>query len=149
MGIRIATTSDVATGAREDPAGPVRTDPHFHTLTPGDMVFTTLRDIDSISTPDNQQFSVTMNSYLVDPTSSYMLVSKIKPCRSKYIPVHPTSRSDPSQSVQSPATCVESIRDALCIRGFSVDLESHVSRPQCEFYYGDLRVQVEEPLYLV
>ena len=28
------------------------------------------------------------NSYLVDPASSYMLVSKIKPCMSKYIPRH-------------------------------------------------------------
>lgn len=27
-------------------------------------------------------------SYLVDPASSYMLVSKIKPCMSKYIPRH-------------------------------------------------------------
>ena len=26
--------------------------------------------------------------YLVDPASSYMLVSKIKPCMSKYIPRH-------------------------------------------------------------
>ena len=57
----------------------MRTDPHCHTLAPGDMVPTTLRDIGSISTPDTQQFSVTMNSYLVDPASSHMLVSKIKP----------------------------------------------------------------------
>ena len=130
MAIRIPTTSAVATGAREDLAGPVRTDPHCHTLTPGDVVPTTLRGTGSISTPDNQQFAVTMNSYLVNTTSSDMLVSKIKPCMSKYIPVHPTSRSDPSQYVQSPATCVESSRDARCIRGFSVDLASHVSRPQ-------------------
>ena len=27
-------------------------------------------------------------SYLVDPASSHMLVSKIKPCMSKYIPLH-------------------------------------------------------------
>ena len=30
--------------------------------------------------------SVTMISYLVDPASSHMLVSKIKPCMSKYKP---------------------------------------------------------------
>ena len=29
-----------------------------------------------------------LNSYLVDPASSHMLVSKIKPCMSKYIPLH-------------------------------------------------------------
>ena len=28
--------------------------------------------------------SLTNDSYLVDPASSYMLVSKIKPCKSKY-----------------------------------------------------------------
>ena len=82
------------------------------------------------STPDTQHYSVTMNNHLVDPASSYMLVSKIKPCMSKYIPLHPTSRSDPSQSVQYPATCVESILDALCNRGVSVDVASCVSRPQ-------------------
>ena len=30
----------------------------------------------------------TINSYLVDPASSHMLVSKIKPCMSKYILLH-------------------------------------------------------------
>ena len=129
MGICISTISSVATGAREGPAGPVRTEPHYHTLALGDVVPTTLRDIGSISTPDAIQFSVTTNSYLVDPANSYILVLKIKPCMCKYIPVHPTSTSDPSQSVQSPATCVESIRGALCIRGFSVDVASRISRP--------------------
>ena len=62
MAIRIPTTSAVATGAREDPAGPVPTDPRCHTLIPGDVVPTALRGIGSISNPDNQQFSVTMNS---------------------------------------------------------------------------------------
>ena len=99
MGIRIPTTSSVATGAQEGPVRPVRTDPHCHTLAPGNVVPTTLKDIGSIFTLDNQQFLVTMNSYLVDRTSSYMLVSKIKPCMCKYIPLHPTSRSDPLQSV--------------------------------------------------
>jgi hypothetical protein len=28
------------------------------------------------------------DSYLVDPASSHMLVSKIKPCMSKYKPLH-------------------------------------------------------------
>ena len=28
------------------------------------------------------------NSYLVDPASSHMLVSKIKPCMSKHRPLH-------------------------------------------------------------
>jgi hypothetical protein len=28
------------------------------------------------------------NSYLVDPASSHMLVSKIKPCMSKYKQIH-------------------------------------------------------------
>ena len=31
---------------------------------------------------------VASNSYLVDPASSHMLVSKIKPCMSKYILLH-------------------------------------------------------------
>ena len=45
------------------------------------------------------------------------------------------SRSDPSRSVQSPATRVGSIRDTLCTvcsRGFSVDVASRVSRLQRE-----------------
>ena len=29
-----------------------------------------------------------LNSYLVDPASSYMLVSKTKPCMSKYKPIY-------------------------------------------------------------
>ena len=29
-----------------------------------------------------------LTSYLVDPASSHMLVSKIKPCMSKYKPLH-------------------------------------------------------------
>ena len=103
-GIRIPTTISVTTGAREGPTGPVRTDPHCHTLAPGDVVPTTLRDVGTISTLDTQHYSV----------------------------IIPTSRSDPSQSVQSPATCLESTRDALCSRGFSVDVASRVSRPQRE-----------------
>jgi hypothetical protein len=31
-----------------------------------------------------QSFQVSKDSYLVDPASSHMLVSKIKPCMSKY-----------------------------------------------------------------
>ena len=31
---------------------------------------------------------VSGSSYLVDPASSHMLVSKIKPCMSKYTPLH-------------------------------------------------------------
>jgi hypothetical protein len=31
---------------------------------------------------------VAYGSYLVDPASSHMLVSKIKPCMSKYTPLH-------------------------------------------------------------
>ncbi|KAH8922004.1 hypothetical protein BT69DRAFT_273901 [Atractiella rhizophila] len=31
---------------------------------------------------------VTSDSYLVDPASSHMLVSKIKPCMSKYKQIH-------------------------------------------------------------
>ena len=101
VGIRIPpTTSPVTTGTRERPARPLRTVPHCHTLAPGGVVPTTLRDIGSISTPDTQHYSVTINSYLVDTASSYMLVSNIKPCMYNYIPLHPTSRSDPSQSVQ-------------------------------------------------
>jgi len=126
--IRLSTTSSVATGVQEGPAGPVRTDPHCHTLAPGDVVPTTLMDIGPISSTYTLPLSVTMNNYLVGPANSYMLVSKIKPYISKCIPLHPTSRSDPSLSVQSPATCVESIRDALYIRGFSVDVAFHVNR---------------------
>ena len=44
----------------------------------------------------------------------------------------PASRSDPSRSIQSPAPRVESIRDDLCSRDFSVDVASRVSRPQRE-----------------
>ncbi len=33
-------------------------------------------------------YLITIYSYLVDPASSHMLVSKIKPCMSKYIPLH-------------------------------------------------------------
>ena len=102
VGIRIHTPSSVAPGAREGPTGPLRTDPHCHTLAPGDVVPATLRYVGTISTPDTQHYSVTI----------------------------PTSRSDPSQSVQSPATHVESIQDTLCSRGFSVDVASHISRPQ-------------------
>ena len=44
----------------------------------------------------------------------------------------PASRSDPSRSVQSPATRVENIRGALCSRGFSIAVASRVGRPQWE-----------------
>ena len=64
----------------------------------------TLRDIGTISTLDTQHSSVTISA----------------------------SRSDPPRSVQSPATCVESIRDALCSKGFLIDVASRVSRPQRE-----------------
>ena len=104
VGIRIPTTSSVTTGVLEGPTGPVRTDHHCPTLTPGDLVPTTLRDVGTISTPDTEHSSV----------------------------IIPASRSDQSRSVQSPAARVESIRDALCSRGFSVDVASRVSRPQRE-----------------
>ena len=104
VGIRIPTTSSVTTGARESTTGQVRTDTHCPTLAPGNVVATTLRDVSTTSTPDTQHSSVTI----------------------------PASRSDPPQSVQSPATRVESIQDALYSRGFSVDVASRVSRPQRE-----------------
>ena len=104
MGIRIPTTSSVTTGAREGPTGTVRTDPHCPTLAPGDLVPTTLKDVGTISTPDTQHSSVTI----------------------------PALRSDPSRSVQSPATRVGGIRDTLCSRDSSVDVASRVSRPQRE-----------------
>ena len=104
VGIRIPTTSSVTTGAREGPTGPVRTDPHCPTLASDDLVPTTLRDVGTISTPDTQHSSVTI----------------------------PALRSDPSRYVQSPATHVESIRDTLCSTDRSVDVSSHVSRPQRE-----------------
>ena len=104
VGIHITTTISVTTGARESTMGPVRTDPHCPTLVPGNLVPTTLRDVSTTSTQDTQHSSVTI----------------------------PASRSDPPRSVQSPATCVESIRDALCSRGFSVDVVSCVSRSQRE-----------------
>ena len=104
VGIRIPTTNSVTKGARESTTGPVRTDTHCPTLTPGNLVPTTLRDVSTTSTPDTQHSSVTI----------------------------PASRSDPSRSVQSPATRVGSIRDALYSRGFSVDVASRVSRPQRE-----------------
>ena len=97
------------------PTGPVRTDPHCHTLAPGDLVPTTVRDVGTISTPDTQHSSVTI----------------------------PTLRSDPSRYVQSPATRVESIRDTLCSTDLSVDVASHVSRAQ-RVYSGDLRVKMED-----
>ena len=104
QGIRIPTTCSVTTGARENATGPVQTDTHCPTLAPGKLVSTTLRDVSRTSTPDTQHSSVTI----------------------------PASRSDPSRSVQSPATRVESIWDALCNRGFLVDVASCVSRPQRE-----------------
>ena len=104
VGIRMPTTNSATTGAREGPTGPVRTDPHCPTLAPGDLVPSTLRDVGTISTPDTQHSSVTI----------------------------PASRSDTSKYVQSPATRVESIRDTLCSRGFSIDVTSRVSRPQRE-----------------
>ena len=82
----------------------MRTDPHYPTLAPGDLVPTTLRDVGIISTPDTQHSSVTL----------------------------PALRSDPSRYVQSPATHVESIRDTFCSRDRSVDVASHASRPQRE-----------------
>ena len=97
VGIRIPTTSSVTTGAREGPTGPVRTDSHCPTLAPDDLVPTTLRDVGTISTPDTEPSSVTITA----------------------------SRFGPSRSVQSAAIRVESIRDALCNRGFSVDVASH------------------------
>ena len=47
------------------------------------------------------------------------------------------------------ATCVDSIRDALCNRGFLVDVASRASRPLARVYSGNLRVQVEDILCLV
>ena len=94
VGIRIPTTSSVTTGAQENPMGPVRTDPHCPTLAPGNPVPATLRDVSTTSTQDTQHSSVTI----------------------------PASRSDPSRSIQSTATHAESMRDALCSRGFSVEL---------------------------
>ena len=104
VGIRIATTSSVTTGAREGPTGPVRTDPHCPTLAPGDLVPTTLRDVGTISTPDTHHSSVTI----------------------------PALRLGPSIYVQSPPTRVEGIRDTLCSRDLSVDVASRVSRPRRE-----------------
>ena len=98
------TTNSVITDARESPTGPVRTDPHCPTLAPGDLIPTTLRDVGTISTLDTQHSSVTI----------------------------PVLKSDPSRSIQSPATHVENVRDSLCSRGFSVDVASRVSRPQRE-----------------
>ena len=48
----------------------------------------------------------------------------------------PTTRSGPSGPFQSPATREESIRDALCNRGFSIDVASHVSRTQRDSKLG-------------
>ena len=84
--------------------GPTRSDPHCPKLVPGDLVPTTLRDVGTISTLDTQHSSVTI----------------------------PALRSDPSRYVQSPASCVEGIRDTLCSRDLSVDVASRVSRPQRE-----------------
>ena len=103
--VRIPTTSSVTTGAREGPTGPVRTDPHCPTLAPDKLVLTTLRYLGTISTLDTQHSSVNI----------------------------PALRSDPSRYVQSPATRVEGIRDTFCSRDRSVDVASHVSRPQREF----------------
>ena len=84
--------------------GPGRTDPHYSTLAPGYLVPTTLTDVGTTYTHDTQHSLVTI----------------------------PASRSDPSRSIQSPATPLESIRDDLCSRGFSFDVASRVSRPQRE-----------------
>ena len=98
VGICIPTTNSVTTGARESTTGPVQTDPHCPTLASGNLVPTTLKDVSTTFTPDTQHSSVTI----------------------------PASRSDPSQSVQTPATRVESIRDTLCTEAFRSTLP-HVS----------------------
>ena len=41
-----------------------------------------------VATPSSSRGSFRKASYLVDPASSHMLVSKIKPCMCKYKPVH-------------------------------------------------------------
>ena len=42
----------------------------------------------SLRTRDDDPLSSHRDSYLVDPASSHMLVSKIKPCMSKYKQIH-------------------------------------------------------------
>ena len=41
-------------------------------------------------------------SYLVDPASSHMLVSKIKPCMSKYKPLHGETANGSLKQLSSP-----------------------------------------------
>ena len=48
----------------------------------------TLREMRSRSTPTHVLPGVCGVGYLVDPASSHMLVSKIKPCMSKYEPLY-------------------------------------------------------------
>lgn len=44
-------------------------------------------DVDAVRAPDGGLVPRVLNEdYLVDPASSHMLVSKIKPCMSKYMP---------------------------------------------------------------
>ena len=42
------------------------------------------------------------DSYLVDPASSHMLVSKIKPCMSKYKPLHGETANGSLKQLSSP-----------------------------------------------
>ena len=102
VGICLPSTSSVTTDPPEGSTGPVRTDTHRPMLDTSGLVSTPSRDADRFPSTDTQHSSVTV----------------------------PTTRPGPSRPVQSTATRVESIRDALCNRGFSIDVASRVSRPQ-------------------
>jgi hypothetical protein len=56
---------------------------HTHTL-PRRKTRALLRHLSALETTAVH----VLNSYLVDPASSHMLVSKIKPCMSKYKPLY-------------------------------------------------------------
>lgn len=45
-----------------------------------------LRNAKAASGPPQARTDAQSNDYLVDPASNHMLVSKIKPCMSKYMP---------------------------------------------------------------
>lgn len=50
--------------------------------------FTTVTTSGWFASPVDGSPSTARDSYLVDPASSHMLVSKIKPCMSKYKQIH-------------------------------------------------------------
>ena len=81
------------------------------------------------------------SSYLVDPASSHMLVSKIKPCMCKYKPIHgETANGSLNQlwflrSLPSMDNCSNS-RANTCTKAPILQEKSAVIRPRPMYGFG-------------